>query len=354
MNTQDAKRVLETALICAHQPLPLRDMRTLFNDELGADTIRMLLDELARDWEGRGVELVAVASGWRFQSRPEMREYLDRLNPEKPPKYSRATMETLAIIAYRQPVTRGDIEDIRGVTVSSQIIKQLEERGWIDVIGYREAPGRPALYATTKQFLDDLGLASLDQLPALEGMAHAAEALARQGEPEQPSLLDGEEPQAAGEEGAAPAEAQAAHPHATVVPQANAASTGADEGAGEPPAGTPDATADAEPPSAAQAAPAEAAAAPEPDTEAPAQAAADAGSATAETAVAFPPAEAAPQPPAEAADASGTADDDRAAPEARNEAPGFDAEPTEPAAAEPGSVDNDTDSSAPEATRHEL
>ncbi len=189
MNTQDAKRVLETALICAHQPLPLRDMRALFNEELGADTLRSLLDELARDWEGRGVELVAVSTGWRFQSRPEMRDYLDRLNPEKPPKYSRATMETLAIIAYRQPVTRGDIEDIRGVTVSSQIIKQLEDRGWIDAIGYREAPGRPALYATTKQFLDDMGLASLDQLPALEGGA-AVEAVQALAMPQQSSLLD--------------------------------------------------------------------------------------------------------------------------------------------------------------------
>ncbi len=190
MNTQDAKRVLETALICAQQPLPLKDMRTLFADELGPDTLRALLDELTRDWEGRGVELVAVSTGWRFQSRPEMREYLDRLNPEKPPKYSRAVMETLAIIAYRQPVTRGDIEDIRGVTVSSQIIKQLEDRGWIDAIGYREAPGRPALYATTRQFLDDLGLASLEQLPMLEGgQVPPAEALAG-ALPDQASLLE--------------------------------------------------------------------------------------------------------------------------------------------------------------------
>jgi segregation and condensation protein B len=213
MNTQDAKRVLETALICAHQPLPLRDLRALFNDELGPDTLRMLLDELARDWEGRGVELVAVASGWRFQSRPEMRDYLDRLNPEKPPKYSRATMETLAIIAYRQPVTRGDIEEIRGVTVSSQIIKQLEDRGWIDAIGYREAPGRPALYATTKQFLDDLGLASLDELPSLEGEA-AAEALHARVGPLQPSLLDEVVPEAAtgapGDDGGAEAQSPAA------------------------------------------------------------------------------------------------------------------------------------------------
>jgi segregation and condensation protein B len=168
MNTQDAKRVLETALICASQPLTLREMRSLFADELGADSMRGLLDELSRDWEGKGVELVALASGWRFQSRPELREYLDRLHPEKPPRYSRAVLETLAIIAYRQPVTRGDIEDIRGVVVASQIVKQLEDRGWIEAIGHRETPGRPALYATTKAFLDDLGLASLAQLPALD------------------------------------------------------------------------------------------------------------------------------------------------------------------------------------------
>ena len=169
MNTQEAKRVLETALICAQQPLPLRDMRSLFDEQLGPDTLRTLLDELVHDGAPRGVELVALSSGWRFQSRPEMREFLDRLHPEKPPRYSRATMETLAIIAYRQPVTRGDIEDIRGVTVSGPIVKQLEERGWIEAIGYREAPGRPALYATSRQFLDDLGLASLDQLPVLDG-----------------------------------------------------------------------------------------------------------------------------------------------------------------------------------------
>jgi segregation and condensation protein B len=190
MNTQDAKRVLETALICAQQPLPLKDMRTLFAEELGPDSLRALLDELTRDWEGRGVELVALSTGWRFQSRPEMRDYLDRLNPEKPPKYSRAVMETLAIIAYRQPVTRGDIEDIRGVTVSSQIVKQLEDRGWIDAIGYREAPGRPALYATTKQFLDDLGLASLEQLPTLEGGPVVTAAALAEALPDQPSLLD--------------------------------------------------------------------------------------------------------------------------------------------------------------------
>lgn len=190
MNSQDAKRVLETALICASQPLPLRDMRVLFADEIGADTLRSMLDELSREWEGRGVELVALSTGWRLQSRPEMRVYLDRLNPEKPPKYSRAVMETLAIIAYRQPVTRGDIEDIRGVTVASQIIKQLEDRGWVEAIGYRESPGRPALFATTRQFLDDLGLASLEQLPMLSGAAGDGEPLP-QLLPEQASLLDG-------------------------------------------------------------------------------------------------------------------------------------------------------------------
>ena len=189
MNSLDAKRVLETALICASQPLPLRDMRVLFADELGSDTLRSLLDELTREWDGRGVELVALATGWRLQSRPEMREYLDRLNPEKPPKYSRAVMETLAIIAYRQPVTRGDIEDIRGVTVASQIIKQLEDRGWVEAIGYRESPGRPALLATTKQFLDDLGLASLEQLPLLANGGADGQALVS-ALAEQPSLLD--------------------------------------------------------------------------------------------------------------------------------------------------------------------
>jgi len=190
MNSQDAKRVLETALICASQPLPLRDMRVLFADELGPDTLRSLLDELTREWEGRGVELVALASGWRLQSRPEMREFLDRLNPEKPPKYSRAVLETLAIIAYRQPVTRGDIEDIRGVTVASQIIKQLEDRGWVEAIGYRESPGRPALFATTKQFLDDLGLASLEQLPLLDAGGLGAGTALADALAVQPTLID--------------------------------------------------------------------------------------------------------------------------------------------------------------------
>jgi segregation and condensation protein B len=168
MNTQEAKLVLETALLTAQQPLPLSELRRLFADELNADTLRTLLDELRRDWNGRGIELVVLASGWRFQSTPAMRPYLDRLNPEKPPKYSRAVLETLAIIAYRQPVTRGDIEEIRGVTVSSQVLKALEDRGWVEAIGHREAPGRPALFATTRQFLDDLGLRSLEELPALD------------------------------------------------------------------------------------------------------------------------------------------------------------------------------------------
>jgi segregation and condensation protein B len=156
--------------------MPLHDMRALFADALGADTLKTLLDELRDDWAGKGVELVRVASGWRFQSRPEMREFLDRLHPEKPPRYTRATLETLAIIAYRQPVTRGDMEDIRGVTINSLLIKQLEDRGWVEVIGHREAPGRPGLYATTKQFLDDLGLASLDQLPMLDNPLQASQA----------------------------------------------------------------------------------------------------------------------------------------------------------------------------------
>jgi segregation and condensation protein B len=177
MNMADAKRVLETALICTQQPMPVRDMRSLFGDALGADTVKTLLDELRDDWAGKGVELVNVATGWRFQSRPEMREFLDRLHPEKPPRYTRATLETLAIIAYRQPVTRGDMEDIRGVTINSLLIKQLEDRGWVEVIGHREAAGRPALFATTKQFLDDLGLASLDQLPLLDSPNQASAAI---------------------------------------------------------------------------------------------------------------------------------------------------------------------------------
>lgn len=176
MNTQEAKIVLETALICAQEPLKVSDLRQLFADPVSADTVRALLEDLRNEWSGRGVELVTLASGWRFQSRPAMRAFLDRLHPEKPPKYSRAVLETLAIIAYRQPVTRGDIEEIRGVTVSTQVVKQLEDRGWIEVIGHRDVPGRPALYATTKHFLDDLGVAALEQLPQLEDPSAGASA----------------------------------------------------------------------------------------------------------------------------------------------------------------------------------
>ncbi|MGQ9724492.1 MAG: SMC-Scp complex subunit ScpB [Tepidimonas sp.] len=170
MNTTDARRILETALLCAERPLSLPELEALFEGALAPDTLRRLLAELQLAWGDRGLELVCVASGWRFQSRPQLRPFLDRLHPDKPPRYSRAVLETLAIIAYRQPVTRGDMEEIRGVTISSQILKQLEDRGWIEVIGYRETVGRPALYATTRQFLDDLGLVSLDQLPPLDGV----------------------------------------------------------------------------------------------------------------------------------------------------------------------------------------
>lgn len=160
--------MLETALLCAQEPLQLYELRKLFADEVGNDTLRGLLDDIRQAWADKGIELVALASGWRFQSRLSMRPYLERLNPEKPPKYSRAVMETLAIVAYRQPVTRGDIEEIRGVTVSTQVVKALEDRDWIEVIGHRDAPGRPALFGTTRHFLDDLGLKALDELPALE------------------------------------------------------------------------------------------------------------------------------------------------------------------------------------------
>ncbi|NYE62491.1 segregation and condensation protein B [Duganella sp. 1224] len=187
MDTVEAKKVLETALLCAREPLSIHSLKKLFvelDDQdrprgpgVGADTIKELLEELRLDWAGRGVEVISLSSGWRFQSRPEMKLYLDRLNPEKPPRYSRATLETLAIIAYRQPVTRGDIEEIRGVAVNSQTIKMLEDRGWVDVIGYRDVVGRPALLGTTKQFLDDLGLNSLSQLPPLQQISDGQNAM---------------------------------------------------------------------------------------------------------------------------------------------------------------------------------
>jgi segregation and condensation protein B len=171
-----SKAVLETALLTAQEPLPVAELRRLFDDDISADTIRRLLEDIRANWSGRGVELVSVASGWRFRAKPEMQTFLDRLNPQKPPKYSRAVLETLAIVAYRQPVTRGDIEEIRGVTVSTNIVKALETRGWIEVIGHREVPGRPALYATTRQFLDDLALRSIEELPPLEDLGALVDA----------------------------------------------------------------------------------------------------------------------------------------------------------------------------------
>jgi segregation and condensation protein B len=178
MNTQDTKRILETALLCAGEPLTLKTLAHMFDDAVGPDTLRHLLADLQDEWGQRGIELVSVASGWRFQSRPQLKPYLDKLRPEKPPRYARATLETLAIIAYKQPVTRGDIEDIRGVTVNSLTIKQLEDRGWVEVIGHRETVGRPALLVTTRQFLDDLGLASLTELPEIadDSLGQALEA----------------------------------------------------------------------------------------------------------------------------------------------------------------------------------
>ena len=171
MNTADVKRIIEAALLCAQQPMPVPEIRRLFADEVevGADTVRALLEELRGEWRGRGVELVSLASGWRFQTAPDIARFVARLHPERPPRYSRAVLETLAIVAYRQPVTRGDIEEIRGVAVSAQIVKTLEDRGWIEVIGHKDVLGRPALFATTRQFLDDLGLRSLQELPSLDG-----------------------------------------------------------------------------------------------------------------------------------------------------------------------------------------
>jgi segregation and condensation protein B len=205
LNPPEVKRILEAALLASQEPVSPTELKRLFDGELGVDAIRKLLAELADEWKGRAVELVSLSSGWRFQTRPELQPFLERLNPEKAPRYSRAVMETLAIIAYRQPVTRGDIEDVRGVGVSSQIIQALETRGWIDVVGHRETPGRPALYATTTKFLDDLGLRSLEELPPLEEIAKTlelevvpppaeepvAEAAVREAEPEPKTGTDG-------------------------------------------------------------------------------------------------------------------------------------------------------------------
>lgn len=171
----EIKRVLEVALLTSQDPLTLQELKRLFDEELSQDILRRLLEELREDWIGKGVELVNVASGWRFQSRPEMQQFLDRLNPQKLPRYSRAVLETLAIVAYRQPVTRGDIEEIRGVAVSSPVLRTLESRGWIEAIGHRDVPGRPALYATTKNFLNDLNLRSLEELPPLSDLGTLVE-----------------------------------------------------------------------------------------------------------------------------------------------------------------------------------
>jgi segregation and condensation protein B len=194
-----AKRVLETALLTSPEPLTLGDLKKLFDQDLASDTLKNILDDLRNDWDGRGVELVSVASGWRFRAKPESQKFLDRLSPQKPPKYSRAVLETLAIIAYRQPVTRGDIEDIRGVTVSSNILKSLEARGWIDVIGHREVPGRPAIYATTRQFLDDLNLRSLEELPALDDLGSLVETAPAGGDAPQGDTVDENVPEEAAE-----------------------------------------------------------------------------------------------------------------------------------------------------------
>ena len=179
MNPEQLKLVLETALLCAEQPMTINDLRRLFVEEIDAKDITTALTEIQGDWADKGMELLELATGWRFQSRLAMREYLDRLTPEKPPKYSRAVMETLAIIAYRQPVTRGEIEEIRGVTVSSNVIKQLEDRGWVEVVGHKETVGRPGLYATTRQFLNDLSLTTLQELPMLDDAEAQANSVAQ-------------------------------------------------------------------------------------------------------------------------------------------------------------------------------
>jgi segregation and condensation protein B len=204
LNPNEVKSVLETALLANQSALSIADLRRMFDEDIGPDTIRRLLDELRNDWKERGVELVNLATGWRFQTRPTFQKYLERINPEKPPRYSRAVLETLAIIAYRQPVSRGDIEDIRGVTVSPNIIRTLEQRGWIDVVGHREVPGRPAIYATTQDFLNDLGLRSLQELPPLEEIARTLDLNANPVQEEAPAAKTSGEPD--GNAPAAPSE----------------------------------------------------------------------------------------------------------------------------------------------------
>ncbi len=197
LDLTQVKRVLEAALLSTSEPLALSQLKRLFGGEVAADTIRKVLDELKEDWADRSIELTAVASGWRFRVRPDYQKFLDRISNEKPPRYSRAVLETLAIIAYRQPVTRGDIEEVRGVAVSPPTLKALEERGWIEVVGHRETPGRPAIFATTKRFLDDLNLRSLEELPPLEELQSSLEPAttplaidAAPPPPEQESLID--------------------------------------------------------------------------------------------------------------------------------------------------------------------
>ena len=193
IDIEQVKKVLEAALLTSQEPIALSELKKLFDDTLSSDTLRRILEEMRGEWDGRSVELTQVASGWRFRARPEYQGYLDRLNPTRSPRYSRAVMETLAIIAYRQPVTRGDIENVRGVTVSTNIIRALEERGWIDVVGHRDVPGRPALYATTKSFLDDLNLRSLDELPPLEDLGALVETAGNEAEPS-PTPVGEEDP----------------------------------------------------------------------------------------------------------------------------------------------------------------
>ena len=253
MNTREAKRVLEAALVCSREPLQASELAALFAGEVTLDEVRALLEEIGRDCTERGVELKSLASGFSFQSRPELAPYLARLHPERPQRFSRAVLETLAIIAFRQPVTRGDIEDIRGVQVGSNIVKQLEDRGWVEAIGYRESPGRPALLATTKAFLDDLGLQSLDQLPALDGIdglsaslvapeADATEpsqaALALESAPE-PSLGSASEPPLASSSEPPPGPAPEPPPGPAAEPPPGPAAQPAPGPAAEPPLDTP-------------------------------------------------------------------------------------------------------------------
>jgi len=210
LNPSEVKVVLEAALLAAQEPLPISELRKIFDEDIGADTIRRLLEELREAWKDRGVELVATASGWRFQTRASYQKFLERIHPDKAPRYSRAVLETLAIVAYRQPVTRGDIEEVRGVTVSAEVIGRLDARGWVEVIGHKEVPGRPALYATTKTFLDDLGLRSLQELPPLEDIAQTLDLTPTPPPDPQPAPA----PQSDPESRPAPDESAAAQPSA--------------------------------------------------------------------------------------------------------------------------------------------